>query len=196
MTSDSSTPANPAPRGRGHQRTGLGGEHLEVVRDRVVARLGPHGLPDLPGDQPLEGLRLDAHRLRSEVGQQVRRAGEEQVTGEDRDAVGPPAVGAGRTAPDGGLVHDVVVVQRGEVGQLAHDGRLGHPRRPRIPQLGGEQGEHRAEALAAGGHEVTGRLADERVLAADRGAQRLLDPRQAVGERRAERALGEPRPDR
>ena len=82
------------------------------------------------------------------------------------------------------------------MGQLAHDGRLGHPGRPRIPQLGGEQGEHRAEALASGGHEVTRRLADERVLAADRGFQRHLDPRQAVGERPAERALGEPRPDR
>ena len=83
----------------------------------------------------------------------------------------------GRPAAHGGLVHDVVVVQRRQVGQLAHHGRLGHPRRRRVAELRGQQREQRPEPLAAGGHQVTGRLADERVLAAD-----------GVGQRRSTRA--------
>ena len=122
--------ARPEPGGGGDQRAGLVGQHAEVVGDRVLAGLGADGLLDLAGDQPLERLRLDPHGLRAEVGEQVRRPGEQQVAGQDGDAVGPPAVGAGRTPPHGGLVHDVVVVQRRQVGQLADHGRPDHLRAP------------------------------------------------------------------
>ena len=67
----------------------------------------------------------------------------------------------GAPAPDGGLVHDVVVVQRREVGQLADDRRPDHLRRLRVAQLGGEQREHRPEPLArrptSGGRPPRGR---------------------------------------
>ena len=65
--------ARAEPGGRGDQRAGLVGEHREVVGDRVLARLSADGLPDLPGDQPLERLRLDPDGLRAEVGEEVRR---------------------------------------------------------------------------------------------------------------------------
>ncbi len=182
--------------GGGHQRAGLVGEDGQVVVDRVLVRRGADGLPDLAGDQPLEGAGLDPDGVGPEVGEEVRGAGEQQVAGQDRDAVGPPAVGAGGTPPDDGLVHDVVVVERREVGQLAHHGRPGHLGRAGVAELGGQQGQHRPEALAARGHQVAGRLADERVLAADRLDQRRLDGGQALGERLAEGTRGQPGTDR
>ena len=56
----------------------------------------------------------------------------------------------GLPAADVGLVHHVVVVQRGEVGQLdRHRGR-DHPRIARVTELRGQQYQDRPEPLAAG----------------------------------------------
>ena len=72
-----------------------------------------------------------------------------------------------RPAAHGGLVHDVVVVQRREVGQLDHDGRRDDAGRLGIAELGGQQHEQRPEPLAAGG-DAGARAAsvDEGVVAA------------------------------
>ena len=51
-----------------------------------------------------------------------RRAGEEEVAGEDRDDVAPARVDARHAAAGLGLVDHVVVVERAEVHELAGDG--------------------------------------------------------------------------
>ena len=115
----------------GDQRAGLAGDHVEVVLQRVLAGPGGDGLEDLALDQAGEGLGLDPHGLRTQPGGQLGGLGEEEVAGEDRDEVVPASVGRVRPAPQVGLVHHVVVVERAEVGDL-HDagGGRGPPRRP------------------------------------------------------------------
>ena len=111
--------AGAVPGGGGDQRAGLAGDHLEVVLERVLAGRGLDGLEDLALDEPGEGLRLDAYGVR-------RRAS--AVSSEDFENRKSPVriatwlsqraladVGA---AAQVGLVHHVVVVERGQVGQL------------------------------------------------------------------------------
>ena len=83
------------------------------------------------------------------------------------------------TAPPVRLVHHVVVVQRRQVGQLDHHGRLGHTRCAGVAELRGQQDQQRPEPLPAGVDEVARRLGDERVVALGRLVQQLLDPPQA-----------------
>src|SRR3712207_7599137 len=45
----------------GDQGARLVGEHAEVVVDRVLTGTGADRLPQLSGDQPLEGLRSEEH---------------------------------------------------------------------------------------------------------------------------------------
>src|SRR5699024_4638716 len=92
---------------------------------------------------------------------------EEQVTDEDRGGVAEAGVGALHAPAQLRLVHDVVVVERGQVGQLDPDGGVDHPLVPAVPDLAGQQGQQRPEALAAGGHQVPGGLGDERVVVVD-----------------------------
>ena len=82
-----------------------------------------------------------------------------------------------RTAAQRRLVHDVVVVERREVGQLDDDGGGHDAGRGRVAELRGQQHEQRPEPLAAGVDQVPGGLGDERVVALDRLAQQLLDLR-------------------
>jgi hypothetical protein len=143
------------------------------VLDRVAAVPRPRRLQDLPGHQPLERLGLDPHRLRAQVGQDVRGAGEQEVAGEHRHRIAPTGVGAGHTAADVRLVHDVVVVERRQVRELDDDGGGHHPGRVRIAELRGKQHQQRPEPLAARPHQVLGRLGDERHVAL-RGLQQAL----------------------
>ena len=52
----------------------------EVVHEVVVPVAGPDGLANLPLHQAGEGLRLDPHGLGSEIGHDVRRPREEEVS--------------------------------------------------------------------------------------------------------------------
>ena len=181
--------------GGGDQRAGLVGEHAEVVLDRVVALgRGPTVSRICPTDQPLERARLQPHGVRAEVGQQIGRAGEQEVAGEDRDGVVPARVRRLGAAAHARLVHDVVVVERREVGELDDDRGRHDLRRGRVAEMRGQHAHQRAEPLAAGVDEVAGRLGDELVVGRHRGAQRRPRPRPArpaptssrrgVGERR------------
>ena len=154
----------------------------EVVVDRVGAgRAGPV-VADLARAQPHEGLRLDLDGLRAEVGDDVGRRAEEQVADEDRRGVAVGGVGAGGAAAHVGLVHDVVVVERGEVGQL-DPGRRGHDALvDAVAELGRQQGEQRPEPLAAGRGEVRAGLRDERVVVVDPGRDERVDGGEPVGE--------------
>ena len=150
--------------------------------DRVVAVARAHGLADLPGDQPLERPRLQPHRVGAEVGQQVGRPREQEVAGEDRDRVVPAGVRRHRAAAHGRLVHDVVVVQRGEVGQLDHDGRRDDLGPRRVAEVRGQQADQRAEPLAPGVDQVGRRAGDEVVVG--RGRRRAARPRPRRGRAR------------
>ncbi len=162
------------PAGDGDQRSGLAGQHAQVVVERVVVRAGAGGLQDLAGDQPLERVGLQPDGLRAEVGQHLGGTGEEEVAGQDGDRVVPARVGAGRAASHRGLVHDVVVVERGEVGELDHDGGRDHAGRTGVAELGGQQHQQRTEALPARGHQMAGGDGDEGDVALDGLGERDL----------------------
>ena len=86
---------------------------------------------------------------------------EEQVPDEDRRGISVCRIGARHPAAHERLVHDVVVVERGEVGQL-DAGRGGdHRLVPPGPELGCEQGEQRPEPLATRSDEVVRGRGDE-----------------------------------
>ena len=80
-----------------------------------------------------------------------------------------------------GLVHHVIVEQRGEVGQLDR-GRGGHdPLVAGIAEMRGEQDQGGAEPLPAGIDEMPGGLGEQSLLC-DRGlSDHLLDPDEAIG---------------
>ena len=90
----------------------------------------------------------------AEVGDDVGRRAEEQVADQDRRGVAVGGVGAGGAAAHVGLVHDVVVVERGEVGQLDPGRRGDDALVDAVAELGREQREQRPEPLAAGRGEV------------------------------------------
>ena len=136
--------------------------------------------------QPLEGPGLDAERAAAQLGHEDGGAGEDEVAGEDGHGVAPDLVGRGGAAAEGRGVHDVVVVQRGQVRQLNHDGGLHHGGQRGVTQVGAEQGQQGADALAAGFHEVTRRCVSQGVGVGDRFAEFLLHPGQVGGDGRAQ----------
>ena len=74
----------------------------------------------------VRAMRLAA--VGAEVGGDARRAGHQVVAGDDGDQVAVAGVHAVDVAADLGLVHDVVVVERGEVHQLERRRRRAGPR--------------------------------------------------------------------
>ena len=92
----------------------------------------------------------------------------------------PPGVGRLGTPPQRGLVHDVVVVERGQVGQLHDAGGGDHVVGVGVgPGLRGEQHQERAEPLPTGLHEVARCLGDEAGAAAHVAGQGVLDGQHA-----------------
>jgi hypothetical protein len=128
-------------------------------------RRPPDHLPQLTGHQALGRLGLYVDRDPPESADQPRRGGEQEIAREDRDRVAPALMRALHTAAQLGLIHDVVVVERREVDQLAGRRSLHHFRRARLGELGREQGEHGAEPLPARGEQVAGGLPQQRLVA-------------------------------
>ena len=94
-------------------------------------------------------------------------------------------------APDGGLVHHVVVIQGRQVGELdRHRGRH-YPLVLRVAELGGQQHQGGAEPLATRIDEVPGCLREQLMLGARRIPQALLDQRQAVDDIGCQRRIGQ-----
>src|SRR5699024_8084152 len=89
-----------------------------------------------------------------------------------------------------GLVHDVVVVEAREVGQLdpgrGRDDLVGDP----LSELGDEHRQHRPEALATRPGQVQVDLGDELVLVAGTLVDQPLDPLQPCGEAGVQRVAG------
>lgn len=147
--------------------------------DRVAAVPRSRGLQDLTGHQTLERLGLDAYGLRAQVGQDVRRAREEEVAGEDRDGVVPARVGAVHPAAHFCLVHHVVVVKRRQMCQFDHYGRRYDSGCIRVAELGSEHHEKRTKALTPSPYQMLRGLRDERDLTLGGIEQPGLDSRQS-----------------
>src|SRR6266568_4805142 len=141
----------------------------------VLAFLRAEGLGYLPADQPPERFCLDLDGFRSESSQDLRRAREQEITGENRDRVRPPGVRTLVTPADGCLVHHVVVVQRRQVRQFDRHGGRDDALVTLVAELGCEQHQGGAKPLPARVDEVPGCLTEQRLLIACRFGERLLD---------------------
>ena len=130
--------------------------------------------------EPLEGVGLQADRPLADLRHQLAGPGEEEVAGEDRDVVAPHRVRARHPAADVGAVHDVVVVERSEVGHLERRGAGDHVVGGALAELGGEERQHRAHALAARLIEVAGGRVGEGVGDLQLAREGLLDAVEAV----------------
>jgi hypothetical protein len=95
----------------------------------VIKRIhtaGSNGFGDLALHKPREGTRLEPHELRTEIADDIGGAGEQQIPDQDRHGI-PPAGIRTRGAPTySSLIHDVVVVEAGHMGQLDDYRRLDH----------------------------------------------------------------------
>ena len=163
------TGQGPDPARRGHEGGRLAGDGPRVVvlaaphLERGV-HLGHLALAQLP-----QGGGQQAGDLGAQGGGDLGRAGQQEVAGHDGHEVAETGVDALHVAPHGGLVHDVVVVQRRQVDQLdGHRPEQVLPGGDRGPGCGGGQGQDRPEPLAPGGQEVGGDLVEEAV-AGDHG---------------------------
>src|SRR5690606_15877896 len=83
-------------------------------------------------------------------------------------------VDGGAAAPGGGVVEDVVVDERADLHELDRGGRVDDPVVEHVAGGGSDDGEQRAQALAAGRHDPLGGGAERRPVAPDgRGPPRM-----------------------
>src|SRR5436190_960821 len=99
-------------------------------------------------------------------------------------------------APYRGLVHHVVVVQGGKVGELHHGRGQHHVGSAAVADLRRDGREQRAEPLAARVDQVPGGLGDQRVVAGHRGVQLVLDGCERGPDRRLQAGIGQLDTDR
>jgi hypothetical protein len=95
----------------------------------VIKRIhvaGSNGFGDLALYKSRESTRLEPDELRAEIADDIGGAGEQQIPDKDRYGVPPAGVRAGGAATYGSLVHNVVVIEAGHVGQLNDYRRLYH----------------------------------------------------------------------
>jgi hypothetical protein len=142
---------------------------------RLLPRLRTDNLADLAADQTRERLRLDSHGFRPQACDDAGGLREQVVTSEDGDLVVPARVGTFAAPAQLRFVHHVVVVERGDVGELDEERSRHDTRRVRISELGGKQDQLGPKALAAGLEDVPGGGVDDRHLTVDRGPQGCLD---------------------
>ena len=178
--------------GRGHECGRLAFDGAEVV---VLGPSRVEGGPDLGHlalAQPPERVGQEGGDLGPERGGDLGRAGEEEVSGHDGHEVAEAGVDALHVAADQGLVHDVVVIERGQVDELHRTGpsQVVGGRRPPAPG-GGGQGQARAQALAPRRDQVGGDLVQEAVARAHGLAELGLEAAQVITEgRQAQQGSG------
>ena len=152
---------------------------LPSMAEKYAASLAVHvvgrpQLADLALAQPADRRRQQPGHLGPERCGDLRRPGQQEVAGEDGGQVPPAGVDALDGAPGGGLVDDVVVVQRAEVDELDGDPTLHdlviHRRAP-----GGRGGdrEEGPDPLAASQDQVARDLGEVRVVGSYDVAQGL-----------------------
>ena len=153
-------------------RTGFAGrrqQHGALALDhREVVRLG-HGRVEAVLELQQLALRHRADRVREDpedvqvavLDDHRRSAGVEEISAENRPPVAPDRVGRGTPAPQLRQIHHVVMQQRRRVEQLDRRRHLHAARAAVATELGAEQHQHRADALAARAHHVVAELAHQ-----------------------------------
>src|SRR5699024_6150378 len=124
---------------------------------------------DLTGAEAHEGVGLDADGLCPEARDDLGGRPKEQVPDQDRGRVVVGDIGAGDATTQLRLIHYVVVVERGQVGQLHPDGSVDHSGPGGDvacvrPYLRGQERQHRPEPFAPSVAEVACRPGDELVV--------------------------------
>lgn len=127
--------------------------------DRVLALGGAGHLQELALDQIARDIRVEAHHVRPQCGGQPGGAGQQPVAARHREAFAPAGVGAGHPVAQGRAVHDVVVVERGDVDELGDHGGVDDPVPPLLPELRPQQHQQRTHPLAARHGEMARQLA-------------------------------------
>ena len=145
---------------------------------QVLTLAGAGGFEELAEHQTFEGLGLNLHGAGAQLGHQQRCAGEDQVTGENRDGVAPNHLGAVHAAALGGIVHHVVVVEGCQVGQLNDHGSLNDLVVDFTVYGCTEQSQQGTHALAARGEQVSGCDIRQVVGLGDCLCQALLNTRE------------------
>ena len=141
---------------------------------------GPH-LGHLALAQAAQRVGQQLGRLDAELGGDGGRAGQQVVAGHDGHQVAEATVHTLDISPDGCLVNDIVVVERGQVDELD-----GHATQEVV--LGGVtlapggrgEGQERPQTLATCGDEVGCDIIEETVSGHDRGGEQGLQTLQSL----------------
>jgi hypothetical protein len=178
------------PARRRDQRRGLAADHLEVVGFAPLQ--GPRGvdLADLPVAEDGDRVGEEPADVRPEIGGDLRRPREQVVAGEDRHRVIPALVRGRHAVARVGFVDHVVVVQRRDVRELDRDRPLDQPRVGRVPEVRGEQHEHRTEPLPTGLEQVARRRREQLGIGLDRLRERVLHVVETPADLRFEGGVG------
>ena len=96
----------------------LAGDGCEIVLDGPVGVVGVLQLEELSLTQPPDGGGQQRGDLDTERRRQLGGTGQQEVTGENRPVVAPDGVHRLHRPSSGGVVHDVVVVERSQMHQF------------------------------------------------------------------------------
>ena len=103
---------------------------------------------ELPQHQALEGLRLNFHGSRAQIGDQQRGTRENEVTRQDGDGISPNGLGGIDAAAFGRIVHHIVVVEGRQMGELDNHRGLDHVVVNLSAHSGGKQSQKGTHALS------------------------------------------------
>jgi hypothetical protein len=128
------------------------------------------------------GVGQDAHHQhRIQLHHHLEAARIEEIAHQHAGRIAPQRVGGLAPAPQVGFVHHVVVQQGGGVDELDH-GRQRYVLRAGIAAgTRREQMQHRAQALAARGHDVFSDLVDQQHIRRQAGADQVVHGRHVGG---------------
>ncbi len=146
---------------------------------------------DLTVTELRDGGGEEAGNLRAERGGQFRGSAEQIVTGENCPVVAPLGVDAGHAAAGGGVIHDVVVVERSDVHELdrttAVDDLEGGRRAGGIEGGCGGHGESGTHTLPARLDQVACNIGEEVTVGGNNAQELLLGPSKVLHHGRQDR---------
>ncbi len=119
-------------------------------------------------------------RQRAVLDHQFEGTAEQEIADQHRRLIAPDGIGAGQTPAQGAVVDHVVMQQGGRVDEFHAGGQTDVTLAAVAAQFGGGQGQHRAQALAAGGDDMSGQLRDQRDRAVHAFDDVAVDQRQIV----------------
>ena len=105
---------------------------------------------ELSQHQALEGLRLNFHGSRAQIGDQQRGTRENEVTRQDGDGISPNGLGGIDAAAFGRIVHHIVVVEGRQMGEFDDHCGLNHVVVNLPVHSGGKQSQEGTHALSTG----------------------------------------------